>query len=112
MNKGLDEYMSTNWHPDADETEDGFVITVPALEDFAVHGDTEKEAWADYPDALRSHLAGYIAVDKVVPVPFKIAQTAGEPKSVANAEFVKGFGVVNAFGVDVRTGLRYETAGG
>ncbi len=105
MNKGLEEYMSMNWHPDADETEDGFVITVPALEDFAVHGDTEEEAWADYPDALRSHLAGYIAVDRVVPVPFKIAQMAGEPDSVENGD------PVNAFGVDVRTGLRYETAG-
>lgn len=105
MNKGLDEYMSMNWHPDGNEKEDGFVITVPALEDFAVHGDGYEEAWADYPDALRSHLAGYITVGKIVPVPFGITQMAGEPAHVENGD------PINAFGVDVRTGLRYEMTG-
>ena len=53
MNKSLDELMAMNWHPEGNGTNDGYVITVPALDDFAVHGDTEDEAWADYLDGLR-----------------------------------------------------------
>lgn len=102
MNKILDELMSINWHPECSDTDDGVIITVPALDDFGVCADVEDEAWADYPDALRSHLAGYVTVNKIVPVPFKIevAEGGGEVEDGQSR---------NVFGFDAHTGMKYET---
>ena len=102
----VDQLMGMNWHPEGMEAEDGYTITIPALDDFAVHGAGEKEAWGDYPDALRSHLQGYLNLKKVVPIPFRIDQVVGaEPNLTAEGPSQ------NVFGIDTRTGLRYETAG-
>ena len=104
--KSLDELVSMNWHAELNETEDGVVITIPALDDFAVHATTAEDAWTDYLDALRSHLSGYRSVQKIIPVPFKMEQAAGE-----NEEPVEKDASHSAFGIDFRTGVRYETAG-
>lgn len=71
MKKSLDDLMAINWHPEGKQTDDGYVITVPALDDFAVHAGNSDEAWGDYLEALHSDLAGYSEVNKVVPTPFK-----------------------------------------
>ena len=105
MNKGLDELMSMNWHPKGNETEDGYVITVPALDDFAVHGNTEDEAWADYLEALQSHLAGYLEVNKQVPVPFTIEQEAPTTDELVPDDSR------NALAFEARIGVKYEMAG-
>ena len=104
MNKTADELVSMNWQPEISETEDGVVITIPALDDFALHADNPDEAWADYLDALKSHLSGYLAVNKTVPVPFRMEQAAASDARIATAAMGS-----NAFGIDVRTGMRYET---
>lgn len=102
----IDQLMTMNWHPEGEETEDGYTITIVALDDFAVHADDEEEAWGDYLDALRSHLQGYLSVNKIVPIPFRIDQVAGAEPRPAAADPSQ-----NVFGIDVRTGIRYETAG-
>lgn len=71
MKKSLDKLIATNWHPEGKQADDGYVITVPALDDFAVHAGSSDEAWGDYLEALHSDLAGYSGVNKVVPTPFK-----------------------------------------
>jgi hypothetical protein len=106
MNNEIEGLMSMNWQPEISETDDGVVITIPALDDFALHSDNPDEAWADYLDALKSHLSGYLTVNKTVPVPFRIEQAPANGDE--NAAAVEGS---NAFGIDVRTGARYEMAG-
>ena len=105
MSNDLDDLVSMNWQPEIDETNDGVVITIPALDDFALHADNPDEAWADYLDALKSHLSGYLTVNKTVPVPFRIEVAASSSERAAEAMGS------NAFGIDVRTGMRYEPAG-
>lgn len=66
--KTIDEYMALEWEREVRQSEDGgFVLTVWPLSDFALYGETEEEVLADYQEALRSHLLGYLATGKTIP---------------------------------------------
>jgi hypothetical protein len=66
----IEELMALDWateiHADPDG---GFVLTVQCLIDFAVYGASEADVQGQFNDALRSHLAGYLATGKIVPIP-------------------------------------------
>ena len=62
--------MALDWPTNIGKNpEGGFVLTVPGLDDFAVFGNLKREVQAEFDEALRSHLNGYLAVGKIVPVP-------------------------------------------
>lgn len=69
------------------ECESGeWIITITELPDFLAAGSKPGEAAANAREALVSHLAGYLAVGKPIPVPpFKIAssQTSATAQLVA-----------------------------
>jgi hypothetical protein len=69
--------MGCEWRPVFEAQEDGtFRLTVPPLLDFEMFGSRE-ELDATWREALESHLAGYLAVGKAVPVPtYRIAGTS------------------------------------
>jgi len=60
--------------------EGGYRLFVQGLRDFEMFAATEQELRDEFKDALRSHLAGYIAINKVVPTPpaWRVAQN--EPR--------------------------------
>lgn len=70
-NPNIDGVMSYPWQPKIASTPSGgFVLTVfPPLVDFELYAKTREELEADWRDALRSHLAGYISTNKIIPIP-------------------------------------------
>lgn len=66
--KSIDDFMTLPWKTEIHEDPDGgFVLTVWPLNDFAVYGDTPEEVEREWRSALRSHLLGYIALNKRIP---------------------------------------------
>ena len=66
----LDEYTALPWVPVEEILEDGTLrLTVMGLPDFEVFGDTRESVQGEWPIALRSHLQGYLAAGKAVPIP-------------------------------------------
>ena len=64
----IEEYMALPWKTEIHEDADGgVVLSVWPLSDFAVYGDTVEEVEAEWRSALRSHLLGYIALNKRIP---------------------------------------------
>lgn len=72
--RDLGVLMACDWKPVFEAQEDGtFRLTVAPLTDFELYGSKE-ELDAEWREALESHLAGYLAVGKAVPVPtYRIA---------------------------------------
>ena len=65
----IDECVALPWRPIIQADPDGgVVLTVEALDDFAVYGATEAEVRSTWTEALRSHLDGYLRVGKAIPV--------------------------------------------
>jgi predicted RNase H-like HicB family nuclease len=85
----ITELMAYDWQPIVVRIEDGsFSLSIPQVPDFEMFGDSEQELRSTWREALRSHLMGYLAVGKIVPVPsVKLAsdtdETAGEPDGTA-----------------------------
>ena len=66
----IEELMALDWIAElAPDPDGGVVLMVHGLDDFAVCGTSADDVLAQYEDALRSHLGGYLATGKVVPVP-------------------------------------------
>jgi predicted RNase H-like HicB family nuclease len=63
--------MEYPWRHDIQSTPSGgYKLTVfPPLKDFELYAATREELEADWKDALESHLSGYIAAGKVIPIP-------------------------------------------
>ena len=71
----IEELMALDWHTNIRKNpEGGFVLTVRGLDDFAVFGNLKREVQTQFHEALRSHLNGYLAVGKVVPVAGRIVE--------------------------------------
>jgi hypothetical protein len=87
--KPLEHYLALHWIPAIDtvtEGEDVYVrLTVPGLIDFAVYGDGVPEVRARWREALTSHLAGYLAVGKVIPEP-PVIEVTSEPAGTTTSE--------------------------
>ena len=63
----------------------GYMLTVfPPLADFELYAETEAELEEAWRDALESHLTGYLACGKVIPIPhvrvFQEQPTRGDSK--------------------------------
>lgn len=66
----IEELMALDWTVEVVPDDDGgIVLTVQNLPDFAVFGRSREDVLEQFDDALRSHLLGYLAIGKVVPVP-------------------------------------------
>lgn len=66
----LDDYMSLEWTPIEELLEDGtYRLTVRGLADFEVFDEASMRLRDEWKTALRSHLQGYLAVGKAVPMP-------------------------------------------
>jgi hypothetical protein len=79
--KTLREYLALDWHQviEAVNEEDGksYRLTIPLLPDFAVYGSLQ-EIGERFPEALESHIAGYLAVGKVIPEPLTLGPAVQE----------------------------------
>ena len=62
-----------------DDPDGGVVLTVEGLDDFNVFGTDEVEVLSEFREAFRSHLRGYIATGKVVPVPEAVGKMVDPP---------------------------------
>lgn len=81
-NPTIDRAMAHHWMKVVEQCQDGgFRLTVvPQLRDFEVFAETVDELEGIWRDALRSHLIGYIASGKVIPIPHvRVAQQSGGP---------------------------------
>jgi predicted RNase H-like HicB family nuclease len=66
----IEELMALDWTIEVCKDKNGdFVLTVERLNDFAVYGSTLGEVVEQLDDAIRSHLEGYLAAGKIVPIP-------------------------------------------
>ncbi len=69
--KTLEEYLAMDWSPITDTVRDGDEVyvrlLVPGVPDFVVYGDSVTEVQDRWREAFASHLAGYLAVGKVIP---------------------------------------------
>src|SRR5258708_2997508 len=79
--KTVKEYLALDWHQviEGVNDEDGksYRLTIPLLPDFAVYGSL-KDIDERFAEALESHLAGYLAVGKVIPEPLTIGPAVQE----------------------------------
>ena len=84
--KNLEEYLSLPWTPAIDTVKDGdddYVrLTVSVIPDFAVYGDSISDVKNRWREAFASHLAGYLAVGKVIAEPMDLEQIVTEPAKV------------------------------
>lgn len=71
MSQELEYYTAFPWTPVPERVVGGrgFRLTVQELDDFEIFAATKKQVMEEWQTALRSHLQGYLAVGKVVPVP-------------------------------------------
>lgn len=66
--QSLDDYMQRTWITKiAPDPDGGVALTAWPLQDFVVYGETEEQVLDEWRDALRSHLAGYLACGKAIP---------------------------------------------
>jgi hypothetical protein len=83
MMKTIDDYMAMPWVPIFDfvEDEDGsqIKVTIPGLSDFAVYGTALDDVTGTWREALKSHLKGYMAVQKAIPEPVHIRFVVDAP---------------------------------
>ncbi len=67
--QSIDEAMAYPWQPVFEECPDGsWRVTVAGVADFEAFASTEAQIREEWVTALRSHLKGYLAVGKVIPV--------------------------------------------
>jgi hypothetical protein len=65
-----DYFMTFGWDPTFTQLPDGdWRLTVPLLSDFELFASARAELEKDWRDALHSHLSGYLAVGKSIPLP-------------------------------------------
>ena len=97
----IEDLMALDWLTDIRKNpEGGFVLTVRGLDDFAVFGNLKREVQSQFHEALRSHLNGYLAVGKIVPVPVG---------RIVDQEDTRGVQTWSRFGFNASTGqLRSE----
>ncbi len=68
--KTLKELVAYPWRPTITEEPDGgFRLTVTSLLDFELFADTREELDRTWREALESHLQGYLATGKAIPLP-------------------------------------------
>ena len=66
----LRELMAFPWIQQIEADPDGgFRLSVNGLYDFELFAESQEELDASWKEALESHLAGYLAVGKAVPIP-------------------------------------------
>jgi len=84
----LDEYLAWPWVAVMERLPEGdYRLTVAGLADFELFADTTEEL-LDWRDALKSHLAGYIKVNKVIPLPRFDPPEAGQTSTGSPARTV------------------------
>lgn len=78
----LDEYIKLPWLPHTERCQDGsYRLVVAGLHDFELFASTEQQLLDEWMTALRSHLSGYLAVNKIIPIPTWQLQERSEIKS-------------------------------
>lgn len=96
--KGVEAYLNMQWQPVIDTVAEGddvqVRLTIPALPDFAVYGDSVTEVKSRWREALASHLEGYLNVGKIIPTPMSVGVVLTEPArntaSDASSEVLPG----------------------
>ena len=78
----LNEYLAWPWWPCVMRNEDGWQLTLPPLDDFAMYSDSREELLAEWRMALHAHLRAYLSVGKVIPFP-----SAGRGAACGENEF-------------------------
>ena len=102
--RDIEDLIALEWNQEINrDPKGGFVLTVSGLDDFAVFGNSRNEVLEQFEDALQSHLAGYFAVGKIVPVP------AG--RVVEHMQVTGGDAAWNRLGFNAATGrIRVQSA--
>jgi predicted RNase H-like HicB family nuclease len=91
--KNIAELMAYGWQAQIERLSDGqFHLTIPPLTDFELFGSTQEELEKSWSEALESHLLGYLAVGKAVPLPSSVrlmsAAAAGDTRGASEAQRV------------------------
>ena len=83
--QSLDEMLRLNWVPVLARDEHGYRLTVKGLTDFELFSDSEEELMGGWREALASHLGGYLACGKTVPVPAPTVSLVGDDDGTSGA---------------------------
>lgn len=97
----LDDYMNLPWLAHTERCSDGsYRLVVAGLLDFELFAPSATQLEEEWRTALRSHLAGYLAVAKAIPIPMWQLQ---EPSEVRSSTGSRGQVVFFSVGPQIMT---------